>query len=36
MIYTKIKLDFKYGPKDRFYRVVLVKNDMDYSSLEFC
>lgn len=27
MKYTKITLNFKYGPKDRFYRVVLVKNN---------
>jgi len=27
MTYTKIRLDFKYGPKGRFYRVILVKDN---------
>lgn len=29
MAYTKIRLDFEYGPKGRFYRVVLVKGNPD-------
>ncbi|MCR5308654.1 MAG: hypothetical protein K6E21_00895 [Bacilli bacterium] len=29
MNYTKIRLDFKYGPKGRFYRVILVKGNPD-------
>ena len=33
MLYTKIRLDFKYGPKDRFYRVVLVKDNPDLLKL---
>ncbi len=33
MNYTKIRLDFKYGPKNRFYRVVLVKGDPDLFKL---
>lgn len=33
MIYTKIRLDFKYGPKERFYRTVLVKNDINLFDL---
>lgn len=33
MIYTKIRLDFKYGPKDRFYRIVLVKGNPDLFKL---
>lgn len=27
MRYTKLRIDFKYGPKDRFYRVILVKGN---------
>ena len=33
MIYTKIRLDFEYGPKGRFYRVVLVNSDIDLFKL---
>ena len=33
MKYTKIRLDFKYGPKDRFYRVVLIKGNPDLFKL---
>lgn len=29
MTYTKIRLDFNYEPKGRFYRVVLVKGNPD-------
>ena len=38
MEYTKIRLDFKYGPKNRFYRVILVKGDPDLFKLScaFC
>ena len=27
MLYTKLRIDFKNGPKDRFYRVILVKGN---------
>lgn len=27
MTYTKIKIDFKYGPKNRFFRTILVKGN---------
>ena len=33
MIYTKIRADFKYGPKGRFYRVILVKEDINLYNL---
>ena len=33
MTYTKIRLDFKYGPKNRFYRVVLIKGNPDLFKL---
>ncbi len=33
MTYTKIRLDFEYGPKDRFYRVVLIKGNPDLFEL---
>lgn len=33
MQYTKIRLDFKYGPKNRFYRVVLIKGNPDLFKL---
>ena len=33
MEYTKIRLDFKYGPKNRFYRVVLIKGNPDLFKL---
>ena len=33
MIYTKIRIDFKYGPKERFYRVILVKEDINLFNL---
>lgn len=33
MLYTKIRLDFKYGPKNRFYRVVLIKGNPDLFKL---
>ena len=33
MIYTKIRVDFKYGPKGRFYRVILVKEDINLYNL---
>jgi len=33
MIYTKIRVDFKYGPKGRFYRVILVKEDINLFNL---
>lgn len=29
MKYTKIRLDFKHGPRNRFYRTILVKGDPD-------
>lgn len=31
--YTKIRLDFKYGPKNRFYRTILVKGNPDLFKL---
>lgn len=34
MLYNKIRVDFKYGPKDRFYRILLVREDIDLFS--FC
>lgn len=33
MIYTRIRLDFIEGPKDRFYRTVLVKGNPDLYEL---
>ena len=33
MQYTKIRLDFKYGPKNRFYRVILIKGNPDLFKL---
>lgn len=30
MLYTKLRIDFKNGPKDRFYRVILVKGILIY------
>ncbi len=36
MIYTKIRMDFKYGPKNRFYRIVLVKGNPDLFELGIC
>lgn len=36
MIYTKIRLDFKHGPKNRFYRIILVKGDPDLFELGTC
>lgn len=33
MIYTNIRIDFKYGPKERFYRVILVKEDINLFNL---
>ncbi len=34
--YTKLRLDFEYGPKDRFYRIVLIKGDPDLFELGVC
>lgn len=36
MIYTKIRLDFKHGSEDRFYRTVLVKRHPDLFELGIC
>ncbi len=36
MIYTKIRLDFIRGPKDRFYRTVLIKGNPDLFELGIC
>ena len=33
MEYTKIRLDFKYAEKGRFYRTVLVRSDLDLKSI---
>ena len=33
MEYTKIRLDFKYAEKGRFYRTVLVRSDLDLESI---
>lgn len=33
MKYTKIRVDFKYGPKGRFYRVILVKDGINLYNL---
>ena len=33
MEYTKIRLDFKYAEKGRFYRSVLVRSDLDLKSI---
>ncbi len=33
MTYTKIRMDFDYGPKGRFYRVVLIKGNPDLFEL---
>ncbi len=33
MKYQKLKLEFKYGPKGRFYRVVLVKKGLNLRTL---
>ncbi len=33
MVYTKIRIDLEDGPKNRFYRVVLVKGDPDLFEL---
>lgn len=33
MSYTKIKLEYNYGPKNRFYRIVLIKDNPDLFKL---
>lgn len=34
MLYNKIRVDFKYGPKGRFYRIFLVREDINL--FNFC